>query len=250
MTGTKLAKPGYPLAYFPDAQWDGLTENHTSTHVIDTPDDSDYKRLACELLAMQDHLRALFTRTGEDDIKLVTPVWDDMRFPVSSLKIPSSNNPTWTAYKSAQVLAFSDQAVEGNEEKIYFSAQLPHNYKMGTDLEAHVHWVGEDATVGNVRWSLTYNIAEIGSAFGANINITADVANAALNVHNYSDIDSIDMSTYTDIGDVSIMIIGELRRNSSHANDTFTSLDAYLLELDFHYQIDKFGSSDEATHVE
>lgn len=250
MAGTNLVTSGFPRAYFPSAEWDGTTRNHERGDIVNPATDDDYKRLASEVMAIEDHLSALFTRTAQNDIKLVNAVWEDLRFPVQKLTVPAVNNPTITAYKSGMVLSFDDEAVEGNEERVYFSAQLPHTYKMGTNLSPHVHWVGEDGTAGNVRWKLTYNIAAIGVAFGDNVVVVGDVANGGADKHNYGNIADIDMSTFTDITDTSIMIIGELRRNSSHANDTLNGKAAYLLEFDIHYQINKLGSSDEETHAE
>jgi len=240
VTGTNLAKPGYPLAYFPNEQWNGLTPNHSSTHVVVTSNDSDYKRLASELIAVQNHLNALLTRSDNDNIELVNTVYKDFRFTINNLRVPASNGPEWTTYKSSEVLAFEDQAV--NEERVFFTLRLPNDHKKGTNVRVHIHWVAEDATEGNVYWQLTYNIAESGVTFSNNASINAATENYGVNIHNYNELGVIDMSDYTD-EDRSILFIGELRRNSTDALDTLTNKDAYLMELGFTYEADKFGFS-------
>jgi hypothetical protein len=164
--------------------------------------------------------------------------WEDLRFPASSVRSAAGKEPTWTDYKSGQVLAFADQAVAGNEETIFFNVQLPHGWRDGTNLIPHVHWVGEDDTAGNVRWALTYSWANFDAAFGAATEITVDDANAATDVHNLATFAEISGSGKT----FSSMLVCSLRRNSSHANDTLTGKDAYLLEVDFHYQHDSLGT--------
>ena len=183
-------------------------------------------------------------KQGINNNALIVPdeMWDDLRVPISAIKVPAANNPTWTAYKGGQILAFSDQAVLGNEEIVYFVAQLPHSYKQGTDIEAHVHWVGEDNTAGNVRWLLTYSWANIGSVLPAESELTVNGANGGdTDEHNLSD-----FGFTTGAGkEISSMIICSLKRNSSNAGDTFTGKDAYLLEIDFHFQKNSLGSDAE-----
>jgi len=168
-------------------------------------------------------------------------VWDDLRFPASSVKIAGTKVPTLTAYKGGQILAFSDQAVEANEEQITFIAQLPHTYKQGSSIHPHVHWVGEDNTAGNVRWKFTYSWANINTAFPAESPLYIDAANMETDVHNINYFDLIS----GDGKQISSILICSLTRNSSHANDTFTGKSAYLLEVDIHYEIDSNGSNTE-----
>ena len=170
--------------------------------------------------------------------------WEDLRVTVNSVKVSGTRPPEWTDYKGGQVLAFEDQAVEGNEEIVYFTVQLPHAWKYGSDLHAHVHWVPEDNTAGNVRWKLTASWANIGGVFPTETEYTVDAAAPAVaDTHSLAELGELDGTGKT----LSSMIVCSLSRNSSHANDTLTGKDAYLLEIDFHYEIDSFGSDNEYT---
>jgi hypothetical protein len=170
--------------------------------------------------------------------------WDDFRVSINALKVSGSKPPSWTSYKGGEVLAFSDQAVAGNEEVVFFTIQMPHHWKLGTDVEAHVHWVPEDNSTGNVRWQLTYSWANEGAAFPAQTSITVNAAAPGVaDIHTYSEFPTI---SGTGKG-MSSMMICELRRNSSNAADTFTGKSAYLLEFDLHYEIDSFGSDTESS---
>ena len=44
----------------------------------------------------------------------------------------------------------------GYTTSIFFTAQLPHKYKEGTDLKPHVHWMNKDGGTGNVVWGLEF----------------------------------------------------------------------------------------------
>ncbi len=167
--------------------------------------------------------------------------WDDLRVDANSVKLPSSDPPTWTAYKGSLVLAFSDAAA-GHEEGIYFTVQMPHNYLEGSAIYPHVHFVPQDNTGGNARWGLTYTWANLNAAFPAEETINVDAAcGTTTDAHKMGTLTAITGTGKT----ISSMLICRLFRNSSHANDTYNGKSVYLLEFDIHYQIDSFGSSSE-----
>ena len=171
-------------------------------------------------------------------------VWDDLRTPVSALKVPTANAPTWTAYNGTQLLGFSYQAVEGNEEEIYFSVQLPHSYKEGSDITPHVHWVPNEDTTDDpevVRWGLEYEWQNINGTFAGTTTIYAEESMTdRSDDHIMTNFAAIDGTGKT----ISSMITCRLFRNSSHANDTYDSGTALalLLEIDFHFEKDQIGS--------
>jgi hypothetical protein len=170
------------------------------------------------------------------------PEWDDMRIAVSDVTIPAVQQPSWVDYKGSKVLAFGDQANDANEERVFFVSQLPHGYKEGTDLEAHVHWVGEDDTAGNVAWEFSYSWADIEGTFpGETISVAVEANEMIADFHQLTDVASMDGTGKK----ISSMILCSLRRNSSNVADTYTGKDAYLLEFDFHFQLDTPGSATE-----
>ena len=172
-------------------------------------------------------------------IELVQVVYDDLRFPATSVKGGGAFPPTETAYRGGLVLAFGTGP---NNEAIQFNAQLPHKYKEGTDIVAHIHWVIPVSGVGggaeNVKWDFTYSWANIASDFPVESSdtITVDVQNDVLNNHMVDDIVTMNGAGKT----ISSMIICSLERDVGVANDYAD--DAYLVEIDFHYQIDTQGS--------
>lgn len=166
-------------------------------------------------------------------------VWDDLRFPASSVKGGGAFDTTPTAYKNGIVEAFSTGP---NNESVQFIAQLPHGYKQGSDLKFHLHWTIPTSGVGggaeNVKWDFTYSWANIGGSFPAatSVTVTVDVQDITTDDHIYTAVIEI-----SGVGKkISSILICSLTRDVGVANDYAD--DAYFLEADFHYKINTVGS--------
>jgi hypothetical protein len=164
--------------------------------------------------------------------------WDDLRFPVSAVQknLGTSKPDTITLFGSFVVLGFDNAASEG----VTFAAQMPHSWLQGSDIEAHVHWAPTDGSAGGVRWQMDYSWANISDSFPALATIGATGAAASDNTHIYTNMGEIDATGKT----FSSMILCKLIRNVTHADDDYGA-DAALLEVDFHYRLDGFGSEEE-----
>lgn len=170
-------------------------------------------------------------------------VWDDLRVPLTSGRPGASNPPDFEAFSGTIFqFAFDDEGV--NEDEIYFSAQLPHSYKQGTDILPHLHWAPQenpaDASHDVVRWGFEYEWQSIGSAFAGTTTVYVDGEMGATDIkgHIYTPFSAMTGTGKT----ISSMIIGRLFRNSTHANDTYDSKKAFALEFDFHFQLNMVGS--------
>jgi len=168
--------------------------------------------------------------------------------PVSAVRVPGSKSPTWTSYSAGELLGFSYQAVEANQEEVYFVAQVPHSYKEGSNIEPHVHWVANEDTTDDpevVRWGLEYEWVNQLADFSGTTTIYAEESMTdEADKHQYTEWADIDGTGKT----ISSMIVCRLFRNSNHANDTYDSGTALalLLEFDFHYEMDTVGSRAES----
>jgi len=183
------------------------------------------------------------TMTGQLLLSGKGITYDDLRTPINSLKLSGTKPPTWTTYKSGEVLAFSDQAIEGNEEHVFFQLQMPHTYKEGTDISIHVHFTPEDNAGGDVYWMLTYSWANIDVAFPTATTVyIAAACGTTTDAHRVAYFADIDGNPDGVNKLISSMLICKLQRRSSDALDTYDGKSAYLLEVDVHYQIDSLGS--------
>ena len=170
--------------------------------------------------------------------------YEDLRVPVTATKTGGSKEPNFIQVKdngSGSQGVFAYAFDKTSEEELYFTVQIPHDFKMGTQIEAHVHWAPVDTDTGTIQWGLEYTFAEAGSVFG-DTNIILSTATAAGGIayaHTYLDIDDIDTSAITTL---SPMMLCRIYRNV--AVDTYNN-DALLLEIDFHYERDSLGSATE-----
>lgn len=185
-------------------------------------------------------------RISSDGITLhgTATVYDDLRIDVNGVKLPGVNPPTWTAFKGSELLGFSSQSVEGNEELCYFTVQFPHARKDGSNVSAHVHWTHSTAgATDSVKWELTYSWTNIGDTFPTeSTTVISELVGSTTSKHHMATFPVISGASKT----LSSMMVCRLRRKSSHASDTYSG-SALLLEIDIHYEIDALGSREYTT---
>ena len=154
---------------------------------------------------------------------------EDLRTTASSIRLPTGNPPTSTAYQGGEVLAFPTNA----DAKIYFEFQMPHARQDDSDINIHLHYaLSEDgASPDSVKWVLTYTWANIDGTIAAptTVNYTMDVDGEIDSTH-YLDY----MITITGTGKTySSVLICSLMRDVSE--DAYAG-SVYLIELDAHYK--------------
>lgn len=165
-------------------------------------------------------------------------VFNDLRIPISNLRLPAANPPTPAAYKGGQVLSFSSAA----DNFVYFNVQLPHSYKEGSTIYPHVHYVipvaGAGGGVENLKWNFTYSWANVNAAFAAETSdsVTIDVQNLAADTHYFQNLTAITGTGKT----ISSILICALSRDTGVASDYASA--AYLVDIDFHFELDTIGS--------
>lgn len=173
--------------------------------------------------------------------KLYVPVWDDYVIQIGQSRLPASSAPSVADWKGSQVLSFSKSATN----KMFFTAQLPHGYKAGSNIEFHIH-VGYPTTpgVGNSRWQLTHSWANVNGDFPSETTVT--VTAAAPNVlDRHSLIEIASSITGTGKG-LSSVVLGSIARLGGDAADTYDDV-ILLLSAGFHIQRDALGSREELT---
>ncbi len=167
---------------------------------------------------------------------LETPVYDDLSIAMSQARIPAALAPTWTPYKGSQIPAYSATQVN----VIYFSAQLPHTYKEGTNLEFHIHIAYPDALAGDSAWYFTYSWANIGDSFPAP-TLTPQVLVASPLVADYHQMAEIVASMDGTGKKISSTLLCSIQRTGTYGDDDYPSA-IYLVSADFHHQINTIGS--------
>jgi hypothetical protein len=173
-------------------------------------------------------------------LKGAAVVHDDLQVNISSVRLPASGSPTWTAYKDSFVLAFDPE----QDNIIYFAAQLPHKYQDNSDIDFHLHVVYPDSNAGNTIWNFTYSWANINEDFPAATTL-AQVSFAAsrdADKHTIHEFTTIKPSGNSKT--LSSILLCSLEREGSFEEDDYES-NIYLVALDFHVKLDKLGSKEE-----
>lgn len=163
--------------------------------------------------------------------------WDDLQVNLSSVNLKNSKEPNWIVYKGGYILRF----MENNEEGIYFTAQLPHSYKHGTDIEFHIHLVFPNGNAGDLDWTFTHSWANFGEDFPNETTVNQLVASPEdADRHSIGGIATIDGSGKKG----SSLILCSLTRDARAANasDSYGS-HVFMVALDFHFESDKPGSN-------
>lgn len=189
-----------------------------------------------------------------DDLLYTDTYWEDLRVPGTATTFGAANSPTLAVWltdgegspsRGVWLRWFSEAA----DEELFFTVQLPHSYKEGTAIEAHVHWVPEaDGGLNEkVSWGLEYTWSSMAAIFGNTTIIYGDTTTPndtglLINKHYVTELGTIDGTGMT----ISSMLACRLFRDAAQAGGTDDYGDeAGLLEFDFHYQIDRPGSRQE-----
>jgi len=121
--------------------------------------------------------------------------------------------------------------------EIFFTAQLPHSYKEGTDIEPHSHWGKIGTATGNVHWGFEYIWVNVSGTFNNTSIITANLTPSISKKHDATNIATL---TGTD-KKISSILMCRLYRDPTNVGDTFND-DIYLYDFDFHFQRNTLGS--------
>jgi hypothetical protein len=166
-------------------------------------------------------------------------VWEDIRIP-GSLAGTAASSPDYVSFVGGGLYGYGfDGGV--TTEQVFFQIQMPHSWKIGTNIHPHVHWMPTTTATGTVAWYLEYTWTDGYNTFPAPTIISAISATEGQWKHQRTNLPAIDGS---EISDISSMLICRLYRNPNA--DTYAN-DAGLLEFDIHYESDTLGSRLEFT---
>ncbi len=169
--------------------------------------------------------------------------WDDLRIDVTAGTRGVTNPPGFEAFRTN---VYANAFDKGTLEAVYFDVQLPHSAVSGTDLRPHIHWSpGVSTDTGAVVWGLDYTWANPvnppDNTFPAVTSLSVtDTASGTAYEHRIAPWDAIDGSGMR----ASAVLMCRLYRDAANVADTFDA-DAWALSVDFHYQSQGFGSTDE-----
>jgi hypothetical protein len=178
------------------------------------------------------------------DLLYTDTYWDDLRV-ANTFKLGGGNDPSLQQFPTN--CGFFYEFDSG--EELGWNTQMPHKWKLGTDLHLHLHWTARQRSTeeaGNtVNWRVDLSAAGIGVAFPA--ATTYDLTDTVIG----SDDDHLVVEATAVVPGAALTLSSILSgRVYRLAGDSFTggnNVDPLLLELDLHHQIDRPGSREEYT---
>ena len=170
-------------------------------------------------------------------------VWDDLRILPSNFDRPGVTDPSIQDWQpGGSGTTFKVWCFNQNQMG-YFTVQIPHGYKQGSDIYVHTHWTpharGAVEDTKTVAWKLDYSWANINGTFGASAN--ADMTDTCDGVDHKHLMSPEATITGTD-KHISSMLVCRIYRDTT---DTWVGTGANgpaLLELDFHFELDTVAS--------
>lgn len=196
-----------------------------------------------------DYLRGLAGNLGTEQ----GYVWDD--YVTSGLAVAGGNAPPSLAAFRGNIKLYSFPGTGVQTKDVFATTHILHGIRPNSDMSLHVHWAtSTTATAGStVVWQAEYTIAR---GYGAGVYgdpLTA-VASTAYGVMTCTSTAAVSPFTHIiggDSGDfvlpaqteleVDSVILLRLYRDPTHVADT-CSQDAFLIQLDWHYQRDRLGT--------
>lgn len=123
-------------------------------------------------------------------------------------------------------------------EAMSFTLQLPHNWKDGTTIYPHIHWIPKSSASGNMRWNLDYTWANITTGTFSAVTTSSVTINGPFtaNQHLLTDLTSGNVGIDATGKTFSSILICRIWRDSSAVSDTYAG-DAGGLSMDFHISI-------------
>ena len=187
--------------------------------------------------------QALLDSTNVDGIVTsgVTPllmedtVWDDLRAPATQIKQGATLKPDFN-YTDV-TLDFDDSS----DETIYINMQLPHDWKIESDINPHIHWIQNQNQ--NIPWKMEYRFQNNNAATEASwTTIALDQLAYTYSSGNLNQISA--PSSMIDTTGVTISSVLQVKITRDVSEDSYSG-DAQVYEFDIHYQRDTLGSKDE-----
>lgn len=127
---------------------------------------------------------------------------------------------------------------ETKEEEVFFSVQLPHSWKEGSDIKPHVHFVVTTQTATTITWNLEYTWQDINGVYGNTTILSASPPCPASHTHTIGHLGTISGAGKK----ISSILVCRLSRSASGYVGN-----ALLLSVDFHIQLNTIGSSQETS---
>lgn len=162
-----------------------------------------------------------------------TANWDDLRFPATATRVGSLNKPDFDYTNLGLLFPQNDP-----EEKIYIIAQLPHSYRLGTELRPHIHYVQDEASVPTFKMDYRWyaNGTDPTESFTTIATSATDI------VFDYTSGSIMQILSFPPLINDAIDSVSSILDIILYREDNVVSGDVLVKEFDIHFQSDTLGS--------
>jgi len=167
-------------------------------------------------------------RVGIDKINTQ---WNDLRFSFTASKQGATAEPNFDETNVGLLFPQNDDT-----EIVFIIAQMPHDWKTGTNIRPHIHWQQSANTA--VTWKMDYKWFENGGAVPASFTPIS----TSTGIFTYTSGDFAQISSFPEIDGSSISSVSSMMLIKLYRDDNTTTGDVLAFEFDIHYQIDSLGS--------
>lgn len=81
--------------------------------------------------------------------------WRDILGPIEVRGV-GANDPTWSQIGSGPFRAYKFAL----NDECWVSFHIPHDYKLGSDMHIHAHWIPDGTNTASVKWQFEYMFAK------------------------------------------------------------------------------------------
>lgn len=170
-------------------------------------------------------------KVGVDQVNVV---WDDLKFPATTLRQGATSKPDFDSTNLGLLFPQNDAT-----EIAYLIGQMPHAWKLESDLSPHIHFVQTSASTPvfkmDYRWYKN----------GADPTGSFTTLTASTFVFPYTSGSILQIVTFPDISGAGIDTVSSVLDIKLYRDDDVAIGDVLVKEFDLHYQLDSNGSRQE-----
>ncbi len=163
-------------------------------------------------------------------IVLQESVWEDLRFPATLVKLGANTKPDFDYTNLGLLFPQNDTG-----EVASIIAQMPHSYKLGTNIYPHIHFI---QTASNVPvFKISYRWYLNGTTPPSFTTITSTTV-----VHTYTSGSILQRLAFPAISGSGITAISSILDIKVYRDDNVVTGDVLVKEFDIHYTLETIGS--------
>lgn len=178
--------------------------------------------------------------------------WEDLLVPLHNGKVTggAASDPDWVDTSEGNSKSYGWSFPHGKSTWLYFEAQMSHTWKEGSPIYPHIHWYPATTNTGNVYWYMEVVKASVNGVFPLSANYypmaALGPARGAYKQHSVTALANGGTTYYIDMtgNTISTVLMGRIMRVGGDGLDTYAN-GAVGLYLDFHYEVDSWGSRSE-----